>query len=101
MHVRPFTCLQSEKASKEAVSNVWCKGVACMMAEFFVGLQKVFSSLFSVSCVIFWGDFFSLSFLQERATPVYLVFSPSAVSIPFDLRHPWEAWADLPQGSLL
>ena len=27
------------------------------------------------------------------------MFSPSAVSIPFDLRHPREAWrADLPQG---
>ena len=28
-------------------------------------------------------------------------FSPSAVSIPFDFRHPWEACADLPQGDLV
>ena len=40
-----------------------------MMAEFFVGLQKVFSSLRSLPCS-FFGEFFS--FLQERATPVCL-----------------------------
>ena len=37
----PSHVFSNEKASKRAVSNVWCKGVACMMAEFFVGPQKV------------------------------------------------------------
>ena len=37
----PSHVFSNEKASKRAVSNVWCKGVACMMAECFVGLQKV------------------------------------------------------------
>ena len=78
-----------------------------MMAEFFVGLQKgVFSSHFLCRVHLF-GEFFS--FLQERATPVCLTEKTcvgvqpfiSTVSIPFDLRHPWEAWADLPQGNLV
>ena len=51
----PSHVFSKEKASKRAVSNVWCKVIVCMMAEVFVDMQKVFSSLFSLSCSFVWG----------------------------------------------
>ena len=62
MHVGPSHVFSNEKACKRAVSNAWCKGVVCMTAELFVGLQKVFSSLFTLSfswVFLLWGLLFS------------------------------------------
>ena len=75
-----------------------------MMADLFLGLQRVFSSLFSVRVLFFQVLLFSSTndpSMSDIKCHTCIRFSPSAVSIPFDLRHPQEAWADLPQRNLV
>ena len=59
MHVGPSHAFSNEKDSKRAVSNVWCKDVVSTMAKFFVGLQKVLSSHFFKTLIIYYISDFS------------------------------------------
>ena len=66
---RPPHVFSNERASKRAVSNVWRKGVLCMMTEFIVGLQKVLFSLFLCRS-FFSGVFLFSSIPNEPSTYV-------------------------------
>ena len=54
----------TKKTANEESATSGVKGVLCMMAEFFVGLQKFFSSLFFV--MFFFLGSSSLFFKNER-----------------------------------
>ena len=106
-HVYVFSNIAKNPANEQIATSVWCKGVCLYDGRVFVWPAKGFFFSFFM-CVVFFVYFSSLLFSSRTNDPsVCLIentcirFSPSAVSIPFDLRHPWEACADLPQGDLV